>query len=242
MVENYSVSNHPSPLLTGRRKFLFTSGLGVVGIVISPFVRAKASPVFLAVAKFAKAIGAAVVADGVDEFIKRHEIPKETALEVARIACQSFRPTNGEFSDYSKAAVYSPISERRYFFFSVKSIDGFNASAYFFDRQREKEFQLIGQIGGPTLFGISELSTHVAEKQSKVTVKQAFLPREIAKGAIHKLDMNFNKPEIYRTESGRVESVYRTDGNGIGEIRVQAISSGGTVIAKGTFDLTYRAN
>jgi predicted small secreted protein len=227
-------------LLLNRRKFLVTSGVGVAGLTLFPFDAAYASPVLMAVTNFALAVGAVAVDINISHYVKRKNIPKDTALEVVKVNSAIGQGAEGTFSDLSQSKVYVPKREWTYFFYPVGSVDKFNALAVFFDRRRDRDSQFICSLRGPTLFGVSELARKVALKNSRQVTRRTFLPRGRVQEAGGSIDKSYNQPDIYNTDEGTVRAVYKTDGRGKGTVTVEARNGKGTLLAGGDYYLTYR--
>lgn len=221
----------------GRRDFLAVSGLGIASLLFLPG-RAQASPVFSAAKRLASAVQAVQLTDNIGAFIRRNEIPKQTALEVERVNCTA----RGEsFSDFSQSVVFVPKAERTYFFYLLGNKDGFNAAVSFFDRKRKPDTQYVGVLGGPTLFGVAELAASIARNNSPFVVRNSILPREVIHTSGISLGQSYSRPDEYRTDAGTVRADYRTDGRGRGVVTVEARSDRGTLLAGGDYDLEYRS-
>lgn len=240
--QDYAQSNAGNSLMH-RRIFLITSGTGVAGLALFPFSSAEASPVVAAVARFAFAVGSSVVTSLITDYI-RSKLTPSTAQEVENTNRAMANIQGTRFSDLSRSTVYSPRTENNYFFYPAQATEPgqiINACVAFFDRNRNQGSQRVTLIEGPSLFGIAELAHRVAQNRNDTTAKRTFLPRQGSSIANIRLDRSSNDPDLYSTDAGSVESIYRTSGDGTGEVHVKARSLGGTLLADGRFDLTYRA-
>ncbi|MEW6733188.1 MAG: hypothetical protein AB1489_17810 [Acidobacteriota bacterium] len=244
------LKNHNSEkLLMDRRKFLITSGLGAAGLTLYPFQDVKASPVLIAIGEFALAVGAAVVANVISEYIAKNYINKTTAEEVKRT---NEMMAQSKFSDLTVSKVYTFTNvEENYFFYPARHENKFNTCVAYFDRNHALNSQKLALIEGPTLFGIAQLSTKLKKRTvSTEIIKKTLLPREQIQTVNGPLEIGYSKPEIYRTDNGQVVTTYKTDGSGVGTVSVRAIREGGSllqpkssdVLAEGEYELAYNPN
>src|SRR6185369_4962230 len=220
----------------GMRQFLVTSGVGVAGLMLFPFDSVYASPVFLAVAKFAQSIGASEVASTINDYVSHDELEKKTLSEIKQVNAAIGRKV---FSDLSQGPVYVPTTEGTYFFYPARHTDQFNAIVHFFDRGRKRGPQLICSLDGPTLFGVAELASSVAQKNSKEVAKQTLLPRQKVRIGSGRLDKMYSRPNVYKTDVGTVVISYKTDGKGKGLVGIEAKDNRGTLLAGGDYELAY---
>ncbi len=225
--------------LLGRRQFLVASGLGVAGLMLFPFDSVFASPVFLAVAKFAQSIGASTAASTINDYVSHEELDKKTLSEIKQVNAAIGRKG---FSDLSQGPVYVPETEGTYFFYPARHTDQFNAVVHFFDTSRKRGPQLICSLDGPTLFGVAELASSVAQKNSREVAKQTLLPRQKVRIGSGRLDKMYSRPNLYKTDVGTVAISYRTDGKGKGLVGIEAKDNRGTLLAGGDYELSYRMN
>ena len=221
----------------GRRQFLVASGVGVAGLMLFPFDSVHASPVFLAVAKFAQAIGASVAASTINDYVTHQELDKKTLAEVKQVNAAIGRKG---FSDLSQGPVYVPATEGTYFFYPARHTDQFNAIVHFFDTSHKRGPQLICSLDGPTLFGVAELASSVAQKNSKEVAKQTLLPRQKVRIGGGSLDKMYSRPNVYKTDVATVAITYKTDGKGKGLVGIEAKDNRGTLLAGGDYELAYR--
>lgn len=225
------------PALLGRRQFLVASGFGVAGLMLFPFDSVSASPVFSAVAKFAQSIGASAVATTINDYVGQDELDKKTVSEIKHVNAAIGRKG---FSDLSQGSVYVPATEGTYFFYPARHTDQFNAIVHFFDTSHKRGPRLICSLDGPTLFGVAELASSVAQKNSKEVAKQTLLPRQKVRIGSGRLDKMYSRPNVYKTDVGTVTVSYRTDGKGKGLVGIEARDKRGTLLAGGDYELAYR--
>jgi hypothetical protein len=237
MTRKISYPNDLEIPLIDRRKFLVTSGLGIAGLTLSPLSSAYASPVFWAVARFAGAVGAGVIANLITDYIRGQYLSGPTVEEVVRIN-NRMAQDSGRFSDLSQSTVYCP--ERAYFFYPARSLDKFNCCVAFFDGKRGYNSQNTALIEGPTVFGISEAATAVAQRRSTTVSRDVFLPRTSIQNGTGNFEKGYTQPDIYETRAGTVEANYGSNGNGTGTVTVVAKNERGTIF-EGDYTLNYRA-
>lgn len=220
-----------------RRAFLATSALGVAGFTLYPSA-AHASPVFDAVATLAGAVGASA-GDEVNAYIRQQRVSKLTALEVERVNCTAHQTP---FSDFNGSRVYVLREDRSYFFYPVRHRDGFNALVNFFDGRQGPDSELVGRLGGPTLFGIASLALTMAQKYPGQVVGRTLLPRQVNRSEGLSMERSYAQPDEYRSEEGLVQARYVIRVPGRGTVSVEVKNGKGTVLAGGDYDLTYAAD
>jgi hypothetical protein len=223
-----------------RRKFLITSGLGVVGAVLMPTDRAYASPVFGAVRDFANSVEASLTANSIASYLSSQGVDSSTADEVQR--ANNAMAQNGGFNDLTESSVYVPAREHIYFFYPARNIDKFNVCVAFLNRGYNPGSRLIALIEGPTLFGIGGLAIKLAQQQPHHVVRRTLLPRETIQRSGGLMNRSYDRPDIYRTDEGTVRAHYTSDGSGKGTVTVEAKNERGTLLAGGEYPLKYNTS
>jgi len=244
--QNHSLHNLKNPVITKdeasglvtRRRFLITSWAGATGLILFPFNSAQASPVFWAVARFAAAIAAPVIADLISDSLRQHTLSSSGRQQVS--IANNRMAQGGGFSDLSQSRVYIPRGEQSYFFYPARNVDMFNTCVAFLDDRRSTGSELIALVEGPTLFGIGELASTLARRNnSPQTVRQTLMPRNTVYAGRGTIDRGYDRDDVLSTDEGTVRAHYTTNGHGKGTVTVEAHNERGTLLAGGDYDLTY---
>lgn len=243
--QNHSLHNLKDPLITKdessglvtRRRFLITSWAGTTGLILFPFHSAQASPVFWAVARFAAAIAAPVIANLITDYLRQQSLSSSGRQQVS--IANNRMAQGGGFSDLSQSRVYMPSAEQRYFFYPARNVDLFNTCVAFLDDRRSTGSELIALVEGPTLFGIGELASTIARRNSPETVRRALLPRNTVYAGRGTIDRGYDRDDVLSTDEGTVRAHYTTNGHGKGTVTVEAHNERGTLLAGGDYNLTY---
>ena len=243
--QNHSLHNLNDPLMTKdqasglvtRRKFLITSVAGTTGLMLYPFNSAQASPVFWAVARFAAAIAAPVIANLISDYLRQRTLSASGQQQVA--IANNRMAQGGGFSDLSQSRVYLPSGEQKYFIYPARNVDMFNTCVAFLDDRRSTGSELIALVEGPTLFGLGELAQTLTGRQSPQTIRRALLPRNTVYAGRGTIDRGYDRDDVLSTDAGTVRAHYTTNGHGRGTVTVEAHNERGTLLAGGDYHLTY---
>ncbi len=236
-LDNRLITNDRSSALVNRRKFLITSFAGTTGLMLFPFQSAQASPVFWAVARFAASIAAPVIANLISDYLRQRTLSTSGQQQVS--IANNRMAQGGGFSDLSRSTVYVPRGEQSYFFYPARNVDLFNTCVAFLDDRRSSGSELIALVEGPTLFGIGELASTLAGRNSPETVRRTLLPRNTVYAGRGTIDRGYDRDDVLSTDSGTVRAHYTTNGHGRGTVTVEAHNERGTLLAGGDYDLTY---
>ncbi len=240
MISQQTSPDQESGAPFSRRQFLTAFVFGAVALGLTPLtsglVKPKESlPIFLAAAKFARAVGGKVISASISEYVRRYEVSRATASEVYWTNTEMAQ--NGRFTNLAESKVYSP--EEYYFFYPVTTPNRDNTCVAFFDLSRAEGSRRVSLIEGPTLLGISETAEKLADHRSAEYARRVFLPREKISDGTGSLRHSYARPDIYRSEAGIVRANYRTDGKGSGWVTVEARNERGILLGEGTYSLAY---
>lgn len=231
---NITPLNGRRPSIVNRRRFLAASGVGISGLIIlkQPLATAEAaitSSLDGAAIRLATAVGSQTLADNINEYIRRRDVPAATRSEVSRMNTMMAQDQL-RFTDLSAATVYSPNGY--YFFYSARSQDRVNTCLAFFDVRRPEGQQHIAFIEGPTLFGISNVAEEIAQNLSHAAAGALILPVHVISRGTGCWCKSYSQPDTYEASEAAVEGDYRVYPDGRHNISVKVLAEGGKYLER----------